>query len=82
MTSDRNEQFLRESEIVDEQLKEFEIILSERQKENERVLKDINDHFDENGMFLVRRDNNKNKFMDNSKNKIIEEEEDKQIEQA
>ena len=82
MTSDRNEQFLRESEIVDEQLKEFEIILSERQKENERVLKDINEHFDENGMFLVRRDNNKNKFMDDSKNKIIEEEEDKQIEQV
>ena len=82
MTSDRNEQFLRESEIVDEQLKEFEIILSERQKENEQVLKDINEHFDENGMFLVRRDDNKNKFIDDTKNKIIEEEEDKQIEQV
>ena len=80
MTSDRNEQFLRESEIVDEQLKEFQIILSERQKENERVLKDINEQFDENGMFLVRRNDIKNKFMDDSKNKIIEEEEDKQIE--
>ena len=82
MTSDRNEQFLRESEIVDEQLKEFEIILSERQKENEQVLKDINEHFDENGMFLVRRGDNKNKFIDDTKNKIIEEEEDKQIEQV
>jgi hypothetical protein len=82
MTSDRNEQFLRESEIVDEQLKEFENILSERQKENEQVLKDINEHFDENGMFLVRRGDNKNKFIDDTKNKIIEEEEDKQIEQV
>ena len=78
MTSDKNEQFLRESEIVDEQLKEFEIILSERQKENNQILKDINEHFDENGMFLVNKTDNKNKIRDDIKNKIVEEDEEKQ----
>ena len=78
MTSDKNEQFLRESEIVDEQLKEFEIILSERQKENNQILKDINEHFDENGMFLVNKTDNKDKMRDDIKNKIVEEDEDKQ----
>ena len=78
MTSDKNEQFLRESEIVDEQLKEFEIILSERQKENNQILKDINEHFDENGMFLVNKTDNKDKIRDDIKNKIVEEDEDKQ----
>ena len=82
MTSDKNEQFLKETEIIDEQLKEFEIILNERQRENEQILKDINEHFDENGMFLVNKDENKNKFMEDSKNKIIEEDEDKQTEQV
>ena len=82
MTSDKNEQFLREAEIVDEQLKEFQSILNERQSENEQILKDINEHFDENGMFLVNKDeNNNNKFVEDSKNKIVEEEEDKQAEQ-
>ena len=79
MTSDKNEQFLRESEIVDEQLKEFEIILSERQKENNQILKDINEHFDENGMFLVNKTDNKDKIRDDIKNKIVEEDEEKQI---
>ena len=78
MTSDKNEQFLRESEIVDEQLKEFEIILSERQKENNQILKDINEHFDENGMFLVNKTDNKDKMRDDIKNKIVEEDEEKQ----
>ena len=78
MTSDKNEQFLRESEIVDEQLKEFEIILSERQKENNQILKDINEHFDENGMFLVNKTDNKDKIRDDIKNKIVEEDEEKQ----
>ena len=78
MTSDKNEQFLRESEIVDEQLKEFEIILSERQKENNQILKDINEHFDENGMFLVSKTDNKDKMRDDIKNKIVEEDEEKQ----
>ena len=78
MTLDKNEQFLRESEIVDEQLKEFEIILSERQKENNQILKDINEHFDENGMFLVNKTDNKDKIRDDIKNKIVEEDEDKQ----
>ena len=81
MTSDKNEQFLREAEIVDEQLKEFQNILNERQNENEQILKDINEHFDENGMFLVKKDENNNKFLEDSKNKIVEEEEDKQAEQ-
>jgi len=81
MTSDKNEQFLREAEIVDEQLKEFQSILNERQNENEQILKDINEHFDENGMFLVKKDDNNNKFLEDSKNKIVEEEEDKQAEQ-
>ena len=78
MTSDKNEQFLRESEIVDEQLKEFEIILSERQKENNQILKDLNEHFDENGMFLVNKTDNKDKIRDDIKNKIVEEDEEKQ----
>ena len=78
MTSDKNEQFLRESEIVDEQLKEFEIILSERQKENNQILKDINEHFDENGMFLVNKTDNKDKIRDDIRNKIVEEDEEKQ----
>ena len=82
MTSDKNEQFLREADIVEEQLKEFEMILNERQKENEQILKDINEHFDENGMFLVSKNENKNKFLEDSKNKIIEEEDDKQPEQV
>ena len=82
MTSDKNEQFLRETEIIDEQLKEFGIILNERQYENEQILKEIKEHFDENGMFLVNKDENKNKFMEDSKNKIIEEDEDKQTEQV
>ena len=78
MTSDKNEQFLRESEIVDEQLKEFEIILSERQKENNQILKDINEHFDENGMFFVNKTDNKDKIRDDIRNKIVEEDEEKQ----
>ena len=78
MTSDKNEQFLRESEIVDEQLKEFEIILSERQKENNQILKDINEHFDENGMFLANKTDIKDKIKDDIKNKIVEEDEEKQ----
>ena len=84
ITSDKNEQFLKEAEIVEEQLKEFEIILNERQKENEQMIKDINEKFEENGMFLVNNkenntnDNyNDNKVEDDNKNKIIEEEEDK-----
>ena len=82
MTSDKNEQFLKEAEIVEEQLKEFEMILNERQNENEQILKDINEHFDENGMFLVNKDESKNRYLEDSKNKIIEEEDDKQAEQA
>ena len=83
LTSDKNEQFLRESEIIDEQLKEFEIILAERQKENEQILKDINEHFDENGMFLVSRDENRNQNSeDNNEENIEQDEEEKQPELA
>ena len=84
MTSDKNEQFLRESEIIDDQLKQFEIILAERQKENEQILKDINDHFDENGMFLVSKDDeNRNQLSDDTNDKNNEQEEEgKQAELA
>ena len=70
MTSDKNEQFFRESEIVDEQLREFQIILNERQKENNQILKDINEHFDENGMIISNGN-------DNNMNRITEEKEEK-----
>ena len=82
MTSDKNEQFLRESEIIDDQLKQFEIILAERQKENEQILKDINEHFDENGMFLASKDDdNRNQISDDTNDKNNEqEEEEKQAE--
>lgn len=84
LTSDKNEQFLRESEIIDDQLKQFEIILAERQKENEQILKDINDHFDENGMFLVSKDDeNRNQLSDDTNDKNNEQEEEgKQAELA
>ena len=84
MTSDKNEQFLREAEIVDEQLKEFQSILNERQNENEQILKDINEHFDENGMFLVSKDDeNRNQLSDDTNDKNNEQEEEgKQAELA
>ena len=41
------------------------------------LIKDINEHFDENGMFLVNKTDNKDKIRDDIKNKIVEEDEEK-----
>ena len=78
-TSDKNEQFMLETQSIDEQLKTFELILYEKHEENIQLLKNIKEHFDENGL-LFNQDKNQ-RFLDDSQNKIIEEEEEKQQDQ-
>ena len=78
-TSDKNEQFMLETQNIDEQLKTFELILYEKHEENIQLLKNIKEHFDENGL-LFNQDKNQ-RFLDDSQNKIIEEEEEKQQDQ-
>ncbi len=75
-TSEKNEQFMLETQNIDEQLKAFGLILYEKHDENIQLLKNIKEHFDENGL-LFNQDNNQ-RFLDDSQNKIIEEEEEKQ----
>jgi hypothetical protein len=78
-TQNRNEQFLQETQNIDEQLIAFELILQERQNENIQVLKEIKEHFDENKPLFGMQDKNQ-RFLEDSQNKIIEEEEEKQQE--
>lgn len=78
-TNDKNVQFMLETQNIDEQLNSFELILKEKQEENEQLLKDINEHFNENGMMIESQDNDKNNE-EESQNKIIEEDEEKQQE--
>ena len=78
-TNDKNVQFMLETQNIDEQLNSFELILKEKQEENEQLLKDINEHFNENGMMIESQDNDKNNE-EEEQNKIIEEDEEKQQE--
>ena len=74
-TQAKNQQFLEETRNIDEQLIAFELILQERHNENMQMLKEIKEHFDENGP-LFNQDKNQ-RFLEDSQNKIIEEEEEK-----
>jgi hypothetical protein len=74
-TQAKNQQFLEETRNIDEQLIAFELILQERHNENMQMLKEIKEHFDENGA-MFNQDKNQ-RFLEDSKNKIIEEEEEK-----
>ena len=78
-TTEKNKQFMQDTKNIDEQLIAFELILKERQNENNQILKEIKDHFDENGGFFVNSDKNQI-FLEDSQNKIIEEEDEKQPE--
>ena len=70
---------MKETKNIDEQLIAFELILQERHEENRQILKDIKDHFDDNGNIIGNFDKNP-RFLEESQNKIIEEEEEKQLE--
>ena len=74
-TQAKNQQFLEETRNIDEQLIAFELILQERHNENMQMLKEIKEHFDENGA-MFNQDKNQ-RFLEDSQNKIIEEEEEK-----
>ena len=74
-TQAKNQQFLEETQNIDEQLIAFELILQERHNENMQMLKEIKEHFDENGG-MFNQDKNQ-RFLEDSQNKIIEEEEEK-----
>ena len=74
-TQAKNQQFLEETRNIDEQLIAFELILQERHNENMQMLKEIKEHFDENGT-MFNQDKNQ-RFLEDSQNKIIEEEEEK-----
>ena len=78
-TGEKNENFMQETKNIDEQLIAFQLILQERQNENMQLLKDIKEHFDENGPLFGNQDKNQ-RFLEDSQNKIIEEEEEKQQE--
>ena len=77
--NEKNENFMKETKNIDEQLVAFELILQERHEENRQILKDIKDHFDDNGNIIGNFDKNP-RFLEESQNKIIEEEEEKQLE--
>ena len=78
-TTAKNQQFMQDTQNIDEQLIAFALILKERQNENNQILKEIREHFDENGGYFVNSDKNQ-RFLEDSQNKIIEEEEEKQQE--
>ena len=78
-TGEKNENFMQETKNIDEQLIAFQLILQEKQNENMQLLKDIKEHFDENGPLFGNQDKNQ-RFLEDSQNKIIEEEEEKQQE--
>ena len=80
-TSENNEQFMKETQNTDEQLKAFAIILQEKQDENKQLLKEIKEHFDENELLFANQDKNQIPLK-YSANKIIEEEEEKHPEVA
>ena len=70
---------MQETKNIDEQLIAFQLILQEKQNENMQLLKDIKEHFDENGPLFGNQDKNQ-RFLEDSQNKIIEEEDEKQQE--
>ena len=77
--NEKNENFMQETQNIDEQLIAFELILQERHQENRQILKDIKDHFDDNGNMIGNFEINP-RFLEEPQNKIIEEEEEKQLE--
>ena len=81
ITDEKNAQFMQETNNIDEQLLAFELFLQEKQEENMQILKEIKEHFDENGLSYGNQLKNQ-RFLDDSNNKIIEEDEEKQQEAA
>ena len=79
-TDEKNMQFMQETKNIDEQLIAFEIFLQEKQDENNQILKEIKEHFDENGGVIFGNPTKNQRFLDDSQNKIIEEDEEKQQE--
>ena len=79
-TDEKNVQFMQETKNIDEQLIAFEIFLQEKQDENNQILKEIKEHFDENGGVIFGNPTKNQRFLDDSQNKIIEEDEEKQQE--
>ena len=79
-TDEKNVQFMQETKNIDEQLIAFEIFLQEKQDENNQILKEIKEHFDENGGVMFGNPTKNQRFLDDSQNKIIEEDEEKQQE--
>ena len=80
-TDEKNEIFMQETNNIDEQLLAFELYLQERHEENIQVLKDIKEHFDENGI-LYKNLTKDQRFLEDPNDKIIEEDEEKQQEAA
>ena len=76
-TDEKNMQFMQETKNIDEQLIAFEIFLQEKQDENNQILKEIKEHFDENGGVIFGNPTKNQRFLDDSQNKIIEEDEEK-----
>ena len=79
ITDEKNTEFMQETNNIDEQLLAFELFLQEKQEENMQILKQIKEHFDENGLSYGNQIKNQI-FLEESNNKIIEEDEEKQQE--
>jgi hypothetical protein len=77
-TSEKNERFMFETHEMDEQLKEFQLLLQGKNDENLQLLKNVKDYFDENGGAYYNNQESNKKFFEDSQNKIIEEDEEKQ----
>ena len=79
ITDEKNAQFMQETNNIDEQLLAFELFLQEKQEENMQLLKEIKEHFDENGLTYGNQLINQ-RFLEDENNKIIEEDAEKQQE--